>query len=632
MHTPGPNDVYLYGIFDIATYEETPAEERPDFVEGTPSRPYLDRRWYSWEDTPNESYSIESNIKGEILRTNKAINPSFETSSSVGWTDYGYTVRSLENTSRPGSRGESSLRVSPGANTVYSWTDTPDASTSTETVDGVLTRTNLLFTPEPGVAGWYSTSSDAWPGVLAPGEGREGRNAFKTTRTALSPGVNVGQTHYIGATGGGSATLPLVQEGLTYNFSVYTKTDLPSWLNAIALVWYDAGGGVVLSQIQAYSTAVIDSDGWSRASRTSTAPAGAARVNIRSYVRTDDEQDAPEGAQVWFCDGMMEAEPIDTTYAWTGTPHASPSTETIDGVVTRTNLVPNPSAEVNTSGWSAGVSRTTDQAYAGTWSISNTETLYVNFGSLPANSTYTASAWVFISSAHTETVFPRISGIGVGALSGDPITARDEWVRVVMEFTTTSSGGAVYLYPAHSVTSGLRYVDAVMLTEGTIAEHGTYFDGDTADTITNPQGATEFFYGGTENISTQSTVGVTLIRSEELPEPTVGDSIRASCWVWVPANHVVTASYANGDTPVGKGSVGASGADEWVELLLPEYTFFEDDSGTAELRVVMQRIDEEPVLETDYFLLDDVLYESVSEPDTLKETRSYFDGSTPIVG
>ena len=162
-----------------------------------------------------------------------------------------------------------------------------------------------------------------------------------------------------------------------------------------------------------------------------------------------------------------------------------------------TNFAGNPSVEVpglNGLGQpnSSTVARSTTRAKFGAASAqvtlptnSTSSTVGVSyfqenpFYSLKPNTTYTASAYVYVPSATTNV---RIVIQGSGRTSGSQTeatsVAKDQWVRIWNTFTTLSSGNVtVYVLNANSSTSGMQFwADGFMVTESSTPSG--YADGD----------------------------------------------------------------------------------------------------------------------------------------------------------
>jgi hypothetical protein len=164
----------------------------------------------------------------------------------------------------------------------------------------------------------------------------------------------------------------------------------------------------------------------------------------------------------------------------------------------RVNLVPNPSFEVNTTGWSPNanctIARSTAQAYTGTASLEMTATALGNMQAYHVNnrfpvtpgSTYTAqmryrpnttprNVRVFIGWYTSAGAFISSS---VGPLASE---VSGEWVLATGTAVAPSNAasGVVFSYVDAAAAGEVHYIDAVMVEAG--SEVGTYFDGTFGD-------------------------------------------------------------------------------------------------------------------------------------------------------
>lgn len=148
---------------------------------------------------------------------------------------------------------------------------------------------------------------------------------------------------------------------------------------------------------------------------------------------------------------------------------------------TITNLITNPSLEVNDTGWSSGggsgPGRTTSPTPpVGSYCYVNDIGTYT--GPTLANGTeYTFSVYIYFPNDVTSHLV-RMTHNGVDYLEvteGD--IPFDTWTRMNVTFTATASTAMTVL-----ISSGTNYtaVDAMMLTQGSTLYD--YFDGDTVDT------------------------------------------------------------------------------------------------------------------------------------------------------
>ena len=137
--------------------------------------------------------------------------------------------------------------------------------------------------------------------------------------------------------------------------------------------------------------------------------------------------------------------------------------------VSTTNLIANPSFEVDTSGWNctAGTAtRTTAMSVYGSYSIllaaSGASGILISTATINVTSgvTYTLSAWVYISSA---------TGTARMDLNDKPYevevttTVKNQWVRLVCTFTPTSTGTITPRF--FTSDSAVFYVDGIQLEQ-----------------------------------------------------------------------------------------------------------------------------------------------------------------------
>jgi len=168
-----------------------------------------------------------------------------------------------------------------------------------------------------------------------------------------------------------------------------------------------------------------------------------------------------------------------------------------NGVAAITNIVHNPSFEIDGTGWgsngTATIAASTEQAYRGTRSLkvtttgaSNAGAYYGTQGSLVAGQTYTWSGYVY---------YPQTFGVGMRACAwgsavssltcGSPVATTGSWQRISVTFTAqTSSGATLYLYNSetHPATGSVAYIDGVMLNTG---NQFAYADGTASNWVWN---------------------------------------------------------------------------------------------------------------------------------------------------
>jgi hypothetical protein len=192
---------------------------------------------------------------------------------------------------------------------------------------------------------------------------------------------------------------------------------------------------------------------------------------------------------------------------------------------TRTNLIPNPSFETNTTGWgnNGGTNvRSTAQSYAGSASVLNTSTGSANNGiflnprtEATAGTQYTFSVYFFVPTGQPSitaqvrvTYFTAITGgTNLGAFfNSATVTAGAGWTRVSITSTApaTTTYAAVSAFATDTKPIGeIFYMDAILLEASSSAL--PYFDGTYDDPYT---GYTLTFqaWNGTADTSTSTTV------------------------------------------------------------------------------------------------------------------------------
>lgn len=176
-----------------------------------------------------------------------------------------------------------------------------------------------------------------------------------------------------------------------------------------------------------------------------------------------------------------------------------------------TNLIPNPSFETNSTGWSAvngAITTTSAQAYSGTKSLQVTANssglVYVwpvPYITVTAGVTYSASGYVRSGTTARNTRIAmqwyNVSNGIISTVNGTLISgSTTDWIRIV--FTGEAPAGAVaarvlfYVSGQSATAADVFYLDAVTMEEGSTVS--PYFDGASA-------GAT---WGGTAHASTSN--------------------------------------------------------------------------------------------------------------------------------
>lgn len=173
----------------------------------------------------------------------------------------------------------------------------------------------------------------------------------------------------------------------------------------------------------------------------------------------------------------------------------------------RTNLVTNPSAETNTTDWTAngGATLTSDatQFYVGTKSLKVACTAVANSGTQCANitasaaQTYTASIYLR-GNAGGETVDVQLRNQVPTTITTTPVTLTTAWQRFTVTGTTPGGTTSVHLRVNKTAATAHTYFADGALVELS-ATLGAYFDGATADDTIYDRAWT-----GTANASTST--------------------------------------------------------------------------------------------------------------------------------
>ena len=380
-------------------------------------------------------------------------------------------------------------------------------------------RTNLVTNPsfEVDIAGWENASNATLT--------KSSEQAFIGSSSLKVVPVSTGAVTFII-----SNNLNIVG-GETYTVSTYVySTGNTTQFHAY---YYDASNAIISQPY--YSVLAITANTWARASWTVTVPSNAVSMRLLFI--------APIGATAYYDAVLLERSSALGTYfdgstdpeaQWTGTAHNStsrlrgPSGELRNtnkyspATKTRTNLITNPSFEVNTTGWSANSAsaavRSTAQAYVGSASLLGTSNGVVNFGpwsnpqpAVIAGNTYTGSGYVRDIN----------TGIGYRALiqwlnSSDAIISTSfgvtatptntGWTR--FSVTATAPAGAVKavlaIYSATAGTNGTQaYFDGFLFEQSSTLD--TYFDGDTSQSAQwtgTAHGSTSVLYQDTQGTFT----------------------------------------------------------------------------------------------------------------------------------
>lgn len=207
----------------------------------------------------------------------------------------------------------------------YDWTGAANASTSTETVDGVLTRTNLIPRPVPTASGgWYSNNAARNPvvtdtAVLTPA----GNPTKRADRAATSPNPTVLTMYAVGSYSTTVASNAQVVPGRQYTYSLWVLAGGPDRRGYLTLPWMDAAG-TVISTVTA--TSVPLDTGWQRLTVSGVAPANAVATRLGVYIGLVSGVTIG-GEQAWVGDAQLEEGSVATPFFYgdtADTPYADP--------------------------------------------------------------------------------------------------------------------------------------------------------------------------------------------------------------------------------------------------------------------------------------------------------------------
>jgi hypothetical protein len=183
----------------------------------------------------------------------------------------------------------------------------------------------------------------------------------------------------------------------------------------------------------------------------------------------------------------------------------------------RKNLVPNPSFEVNTTGWTADfnatIARSTAQAYAGAASLALTA-VTANGGMYARTTNGTSGLPVVGGATYTIQLRSRAAAtarnigigyswynaaggqVGTNAFPGGPLNSTSGWTQHSQTVTAPASAAflTVWVFSPAAAAGEVHYIDAVMVEAAPSA--GSYFDGATPDA-----GGVDYAWTGTAHAS-----------------------------------------------------------------------------------------------------------------------------------
>lgn len=314
------------------------------------------------------------------------------------------------------------------------------------------------------------------------------------------------------ADGGTVTTSTVTVEWVYYDAEATAQA---SWqvelLSGAVVVESQAGAGAATSVVLA--TVVADGSAWTVRVRVTDSSGMVSTPVTSAFTVSYALPSVPLLGATWHPDTASVALGIDNpfpapprTYAWTGTANASASSEIVEAVTgVRTNLVTNPSFEVDLSGLgnSGGtLTRDTAQHWSGTASARfDTTTAAGSVFQQPqpsgvANTAYTASAYV----RGTGTVRIWLAALPGGGTfcMGALVTLTSEWQRITVSGTSPAGATNIYaLIYQYGAGANSLWIDGLLVERS--ATLGTYFDGSTTDV----PGATHA-WTGTANASTST--------------------------------------------------------------------------------------------------------------------------------
>jgi len=335
-------------------------------------------------------------------------------------------------------------------------------------------------------------------------------------------------------------TIPIpVVGGQTYTVSAYFKVPAgqESMSAGIRILWYDAAGvQIPPTFIDGTYATLTNTDGWQRRTFTGVAPANAA--SIRSYF---GQKDSGTAGQTFLLDAVMVEQAssalpyFDGTYvndyqgyglstkAWNGTANNSSSTASWFVGNTRTNLITNPSFEVDLSGWGSlgTVTRSTAESYVGVASaalVHDTVTAPHLFASVSvvAGLDYTVSFYVKQSVANGGQMFVDFRWYNAaGTMILDDVnyefSPNASWQRFSQTRTAPAGAVSAQIVPRMPLVQGgpiptINYMDAFMVEQASSAL--PYFDGTYAAAYAG-YGSYSKTWNGTANASTSTSVWFT---------------------------------------------------------------------------------------------------------------------------
>jgi hypothetical protein len=259
-------------------------------------------------------------------------------------------------------------------------------------------------------------------------------------------------------------------------------------------------------------------------------------------------------------------------------------------LVTRTNLVTNPSFETGTTGW-LGVGTTlsllavdTSQKYVGLQSMkvtcqSTSGGASFALSGLTVGAVYTMSGYVYIpTSGGANAVATHVAGFTSGDVT---TTVKGAWTRIAQTFIATATSHSIQFNFASTPASGqIFYLDAVFLEAPPVAQTNLALD-PAATGLTNwsPLGSTTStritdtttFHSGTSSYKQTLTASGTSGAKCAVSNPgfAAGDTIKWSVWVY-PSVTMTIQPYWERPLPTYTGGSGGAAiscpANTWTQI------------------------------------------------------------------
>lgn len=309
------------------------------------------------------------------------------------------------------------------------------------------------------------------------------------------------------------------------NYSISMLVYLPATITGggleLQLNSYDIANGAITVDLIPLLLSGSPTNGFVRLATTYMTPAGTATLTVA--IRPTNQPSST--ADVIYIDNFMfeQADTPSVTYVdgsfagycWSGTPNDSATLKTefpdaLNGfgtyiwqtqpTVTRTNLVPNPSFEVDLTGWTPSVgtmARTTTVAALGSasvqWTATGTQTyggVYPDVVAATPGLAYTAQARVLSATTpryvrlylYFYDVSMNVVGSFVTPTASRPLTSTSVWTLASYSAVAPANTAWVRMFAyvtdvsATNIPAGeVHYFDALMLEQS--SSYGDYFDG-----------------------------------------------------------------------------------------------------------------------------------------------------------